>query len=50
MDKLFLVFNKHEWLVIQWFSQEEIDNADGKGFIGSKYGVDCYLTKPIESK
>lgn len=53
---LFLVFNKKWWqlerehkvLGYNW-TDEELDNADEKGFIGSKFGVDCYLTRPLSA-
>ena len=47
----FLVFNKQEWLmnpIIKW-TEEEIDNADEKGFIGTKGDVDCYLARKLNS-
>lgn len=50
MHNKILVFNKYEWLMdktmFNW-TAEEINNADEKGLIGTKYGVDCYVTKPI---
>lgn len=51
MENKCLVYNKREWQsdpVFNW-TDEEIDNADEKGFIGTKYGVDCYVTRFIES-
>lgn len=46
-----LIFNKGEWLmnpIFQW-TEEEIDAADSRGFIGTKNGVDCYLARRIEA-
>lgn len=31
------------------FTEEEIDNADEKGFIASRGGVDCYLAKKLDT-
>lgn len=47
----FLVFNKQEWLMspLIKFTEEEIDNADEKGFIASRGGVDCYLAKKLDT-
>ena len=48
----FLVFNKQEWLNAPYFrwTEEELENADEKGFIGTKYEVDCYLSRPIKKE
>lgn len=46
-----LVHNKQEWLrdsLMEW-SEQEIDAADEKGLIGTKYGVDCYLSRPVSA-
>ena len=43
---MFLVHNKISWLhhpFIKW-TEAEIDGADERGFIGTKHGIDCYLT------
>lgn len=47
----FLVFNKQEWLMspLIKFTEEEIDNADEKGFIATRGGVDCYLARKLET-
>jgi hypothetical protein len=49
----YLVLNKQEWLLdtnhghlFDW-TEEQIDNADEKGLIGTKHGVGCYLSRPI---
>ncbi len=52
-NNLFLVFNKQEWLnypdiFFKW-TEEEIDNADEKGYIGTKCGVDCYLARKLKT-
>ncbi len=46
----FIIFNKSEWLLDKDFkwSEEEIDNANEIGLIGTKYGIDCYVTRPVE--
>lgn len=47
--KLFLVYSKTYWIsepIFKW-SEKEIDNADDKGLIGTKFGIDCYLSKDI---
>lgn len=43
-----LVFNRSEWIGFRYFTEEEIDNADEKGFIGVKHGVRCYLARPVK--
>lgn len=55
MHNYFLVFNKYEWQLdtqskypMFGFTDEELDNADEKGLIKTKYGVDCYITRPIK--
>lgn len=48
-EKDFLVFTRKEWIVYGWFTFEELDAADEKGFIGNRYGVDCYLNSFIPS-
>ena len=51
MENLILVYNKHDWLVhsiIKW-TEEEIDNADERGFIGTVFGVDCYVSKSLNT-
>lgn len=50
-NNLYLIFNKQGWLMnplIKW-TEEEIDNADEKGFIGTKCGVDCYLARKVKT-
>ena len=50
-QNLYLIYPKRWWLVdpiFKW-SEEDINNADEKGFIGSKNGVDCYLTKNLST-
>lgn len=45
----YLFLNRWEWLenpLIKW-TEEEIDGADERGFIGNKYGIDCYLSRPL---
>ncbi len=45
------IYNKSEWLNLlkgMW-TEEEIDNADKNGFIGTKYGVDCYVTSMVSN-
>jgi hypothetical protein len=49
LENLYLVFNKQEWMrniIFDW-TEEEIDNADERGLIGTKHGVDCYLARHI---
>lgn len=44
-----VVLTKYQWLhnrIFNW-TQEEIDKADDKGFIGHKFGFDCYLVRFI---
>jgi len=50
MNNLFLIFNKKEWTnsPFMW-TKKELDNADEKGFIGTACGIDCYITKKINS-
>ncbi len=43
VDLPFLVFNESEWKAHGWWTEDELRAADGKGFIGMKHGVDCYL-------
>lgn len=45
IDNLFLVFNRQEWLMQGWWTELELAKADESGFIGTKYGIDCYLPK-----
>lgn len=48
-ENLYLVYNKAEWLqntIFNW-SEQEIYNANEKGYIGTRYGVDCYVCKSI---
>lgn len=48
-ENLCLIFNKEEWLtnpLIKW-TEQEIDNADKKGFIGTRYNIDCYLARKV---
>ena len=50
-ERKWLVFNKQEWLynpLFKW-TEEELDNANDKGFIGTKDGVDCYLARKVEA-
>jgi len=45
----FLVYGKNYWkkdIVFNW-SETEINEADAKGFIGSKWGIDCYITQKL---
>ena len=52
---MLLVLNKQEWqlerehmtLGFCW-TDEEIENADEKGLIGTKFGIDCYLARPVK--
>ena len=50
-QRLFLVFNKQEWLRFDLFkvTEEEIDNADEKGFIVTRCDVDCYLARKLRT-
>lgn len=56
LENKYLVLNKREWqmerelkvLGFCW-TDEEIDNADDKGLIGTKFGIDCYVTRHILS-
>ena len=48
---MYLIYNKEEWLIglgsiFKW-TEQEIDNADEKGLIGRKFGVDCYLSRNL---
>jgi len=45
----FLVYGKNYWKtdnVFKW-SEAEINAPDAKGFIGTKWGIDCYLTQKL---
>lgn len=45
-----IIFNKSYWMndtLFKW-TEEEIDNADN-GYIGTKYGIDCYITNPLQA-
>lgn len=44
------VFNRTEYLVMGLFTEQELDNADEKGFIGKKYGYDYYVSRLIPVK
>lgn len=45
-----VVLNKIEWehdFIFKW-SKREIREADEQGFIGRKFGIDCYLARPLD--
>jgi len=45
----FLVYGKNYWktdIVFKW-SEAEINAPDAQGFIGTKWGIDCYLTQKL---
>lgn len=42
-----LVFNYYEWERSGWFTKEELDSASDNGFIDTKFGVACYLARPV---
>jgi hypothetical protein len=48
----YLVFNRSEWLsdtTMFKFTEEDLDNADEDGFIMSRFGINCYLSRPIKA-
>ena len=49
-QRIYLVFNKVEWLSnpLWTWTEEELDNADENGLIGTKDGIDCYLARKIK--
>lgn len=48
--EMYLIYTKKEWLseklIFRW-TEKEIDDADEKGLIGRKFGIDCYITRPV---
>ena len=54
-QNLFLVYTKIEWLtdprLVYTFGWDEkdIDNADKNGLIGTREGVDCYISKQVRT-
>lgn len=49
-ENYWLLFNKQQWLMDSIFNwtEEELDNADEKGYIGTKFGTDCYLARRLK--
>jgi len=47
---MFLSFSKAIWkidILFNW-TEQEIENADEYGYIGTKYGIDCYINKLLK--
>lgn len=47
---MYLIYPKSYWLndiMFKW-TEQEIDNADN-GYIGTKYGTDCYVTRLLKA-
>lgn len=47
--QLFVIHPKELWKIEPIFKWtiEEIENADDKGLIGRKYGIDCYISRHL---
>ena len=51
-ENFYLVFSKKSWLNYKYFgfTEQELDNADEKGFIQTRHNIDCYLARPLTVK
>jgi len=56
MENLYLVFNRNEWELHRLagmgfdFTDEELEKGmkDERNFLGSRNGVDCYISVPLK--